>query len=45
MLRSEEVGLMNNIKIIFPLLPFVTTWIEFEGIILSEVRQRNKNTE
>lgn len=37
-LRSEEVDVMNNIKI-FPFLPFVTTWIEIEGIIPSEIRE------
>lgn len=38
MSTSREVGL-KNIKIILPFLPLVTTWIELEGIMLSEVRK------
>lgn len=37
---SEEVGLMNNINTIF--LPFVTAWIELEGIMLNEISQTEK---
>ena len=42
-LHTQLKRLRSSSKLKKKILPFATTWMDLEGIMLSEIRQRKKN--